>query len=94
LWNYCGWVLVDLRRDVEAVASYDKGLAINPEDASALFIRGAEQGILGRPAKASHRSIKFVSAEEPTRDKKKKEIFFFSNYSVKPFWHSGQQNPL
>ncbi len=39
-------------RHAEAVDSYDKGLAINPDDASAWFIRGAELGILGRPAEA------------------------------------------
>ena len=37
----------ELGRHAEAVDSYDKGLAINPDDASAWFIRGAELGILG-----------------------------------------------
>jgi hypothetical protein len=51
-WKGRGVALFEPGRDAEGAASCDKGLAINPDDASAWFIRGAEPGILGQPTEA------------------------------------------
>ncbi|MCJ7742801.1 MAG: hypothetical protein MUO95_09000 [Methanoregula sp.] len=51
-WKGRGVALVELGRDAEVAVSCDKGLAINLDDASVWFIRGAERGILGRPTEA------------------------------------------
>jgi len=51
-WKGRGVALFEPGRDAEGAASCDKGLAINLDDASVWFIRGAERGIIGWPAEA------------------------------------------
>ena len=75
-WKGRGVALVELGRDAEVAVSCDKGLAINLDDASVWFIRGPNRVFSHGLRMPSHRSLIFVSAEEPTTDKKKKGISF------------------
>ncbi len=51
-WTNRGWLLGELGRYDEALASYDKAIEVDPADADALFSRGWVLGELGRYGEA------------------------------------------